>query len=145
MDVGISVSRVGGAAQTKAMKQVAGKLRLDMAAYRELAAFALMSGDLDKATQAQLTRGQRMQEILKQPQYEPMALEAQVMVFFAGTNGFADNVPVERMKKWETDLIRYLSTSFPDLGKDIAEKKQIAPETEQKLRAALDAFKSTWQ
>ena len=74
-----------------------------------------------------------------------MPLEAQVMVFFAGTNGFADNVPVERMKKWETDLIRYLSTSFPDLGKDIAEKKQIAPETEQKLRAALDAFKSTWQ
>ena len=145
VDVGISVSRVGGAAQTKAMKQVAGKLRLDMAAYRELAAFALMSGDLDKATQAQLTRGQRMQEILKQPQYEPMPLEAQVMVFFAGTNGFADNVPVERMKKWETDLIRYLSSSHPDLGKDIAEKKQIASETEQKLRAALDAFKSTWQ
>ena len=90
VDVGISVSRVGGDAQTKAMKQVAGKLRLDMATYRELAAFALMSSDLDKSTQAQLTRGQRMQEILKQPQYEPMPLENQVMVIFAGTNGYAD-------------------------------------------------------
>jgi len=103
--VGISVSRVGGAAQTKAMKQVAGKLRIDMATYRELAAFALMSSDLDKSTQAQLTRGQRMQEILKQPQYEPMPLENQVMVIYAGTNGFADNVPVERMQKWENELI----------------------------------------
>jgi F-type H+-transporting ATPase subunit alpha len=145
VDVGISVSRVGGAAQTKAMKQVAGKLRIDMAAYRELAAFALMSSDLDKSTQAQLTRGQRMQEILKQPQYEPMPLEDQVMVIFAGTNGFADNVPLERMQKWESELIRNLTTSYPGLGKDIAEKKQITPETEKKLREALGAFKTTWQ
>jgi F-type H+-transporting ATPase subunit alpha len=144
VDVGISVSRVGGAAQTKAMKQVAGKLRLDMAAYRELAAFALMASDLDKATQSQLTRGQRMQEILKQPQYEPMSLENQVIVLYAGTQGFADNVPVDRMKKWETDVIRYLSASHPDLGKDITAKKLIAPETEKKLREALEAFKSTW-
>ena len=145
VDVGISVSRVGGAAQTRAMKQVAGKLRIDMATYRELAAFALMSSDLDKSTQAQLTRGQRMQEILKQPQYEPMPLENQVMVIYAGTNGFADNVPVERMQKWESELIRNLTTSYPGLGKDIAEKKQITPETEKKLREALDAFKNTWQ
>jgi F-type H+-transporting ATPase subunit alpha len=145
VDVGISVSRVGGAAQTKAMKQVAGKLRIDMATYRELAAFALMSSDLDKSTQAQLTRGQRMQEILKQPQYEPMPLENQVMVIFAGTNGFADNVPVEHMQKWESELIRNLTTGYPGLGKDIAEKKQITPETEKKLREALDAFKTTWQ
>jgi F-type H+-transporting ATPase subunit alpha len=144
VDVGISVSRVGGAAQTKAMKQVAGKLRLDMAAYRELAAFALMASDLDKSTQAQLTRGQRMQEILKQPQYEPIPLEHQVMVIFAGTNGYADNVPVERMKKWEADLIRYLSTSHPEIGKDIAEKKQITPETEKNLRQALAEFQATW-
>ncbi len=144
VDVGISVSRVGGAAQTKAMKQVAGKLRLDMAAYRELAAFALMASDLDKSTQAQLTRGQRMQEILKQPQYEPMPLEQQVMVLYAGTNGFADTVPVERMKKWEADLLRYLTTSHPEIGKDIAEKKQITPETEKKLREALAAFQATW-
>jgi len=145
VDVGISVSRVGGAAQTKAMKQVAGKLRIDMATYRELAAFALMSSDLDKSTQAQLTRGQRMQEILKQPQYAPMPLENQVMVIYAGTNGFADNVPVERMQKWESELIRNLTTGYPGLGKDIAEKKQITPETEKKLREALDAFKNTWQ
>ena len=145
VDVGISVSRVGGAAQTKAMKQVAGKLRIDMATYRELAAFALMSSDLDKSTQAQLTRGQRMQEILKQPQYEPMPLENQVMVIFAGTNGYADNIPVERMSKWESDLIRNLTTSHPGLGRDIAENKQITPETEQRLREALEAFKTTWQ
>ncbi len=144
VDVGISVSRVGTAAQTKAMKQVAGKLRLDMASYRELAAFALMSGDLDKSTQAQLTRGQRMQEILKQPQYEPMSLENQVIVIFAGTNGYADNVPIERMMKWEADLIRGLNASHPELGKDIAEKKQITPETDKKLREALEAFKATW-
>jgi len=145
VDVGISVSRVGGSAQVKAMRQVAGKLRLDMAAYRELAAFALMSSDLDKSTQAQLTRGQRMQEILKQPQYEPMSLENQVMVIFAGTNGYADAVPVERIKKWEADLIRYLAASHPDIGKDIAEKKQITPDNEKKLREALDVFRNTWQ
>jgi F-type H+-transporting ATPase subunit alpha len=145
IDVGISVSRVGGDAQTKAMKQVAGKLRLDMASYRELAAFALMSSDLDKSTQAQLTRGQRMQEILKQPQYEPTPLENQVMVIFAGTNGYADNVPIERMRKWETDLVRNLATSHPEIGKDITDKKQITPETEKKLREALEAFKTTWQ
>jgi F-type H+-transporting ATPase subunit alpha len=145
VDVGISVSRVGGAAQTKAMKQVAGKLRLDMASYRELAAFALMSSDLDKSTQAQLTRGQRMQEILKQPQYEPMSLGNQVMVIFAGTNGYADGVPVERMKKWEAELLRNLTTSHPEISKDIADKKQITPETEKKLREALEAFKATWQ
>ena len=145
VDVGISVSRVGGAAQTKAMKQVAGKLRLDMANYRELAAFAMMSGDLDKSTRAQLTRGQRMQEILKQPQYEPESMEDQVMVIFAGTNGYADDVPLDNMKKWETDLLRNLTTSHPEIGKDIAEKKQITPETEQKLREALEAFRATWQ
>jgi F-type H+-transporting ATPase subunit alpha len=145
VDVGISVSRVGGAAQTKAMKQVAGKLRINMATYRELAAFALMSSDLDKSTQAQLTRGQRMQEILKQPQYEPMPLENQVMVIFAGTNGYSDNVPVEGMRKWESDVLRYLASSNPELGKDIAANKRITEETEKKLREALAYFQSTWQ
>jgi len=144
VDVGISVSRVGGAAQTKAMKQVAGKLRLDMASYRELAAFALMASDLDKSTQAQLTRGQRMQEILKQPQYEPMSLENQVMALFAGTQGFADAVPIDRVKKWESDLLRYMATSHPEVGRDIAERKQITPEKKKELREALDIFKSTW-
>ncbi len=145
VDVGISVSRVGGAAQTKAMKQVANKLRLDMAAYRELAAFALMASDLDKSTQAQLTRGQRMQEILKQAQYEPMSLDSQVMVLYAGTNGFADTVPVERMKKWEADLVRYLVSAHPEVGKDINEKKQITQDNEKKLREALSAFQAAWQ
>jgi F-type H+-transporting ATPase subunit alpha len=116
-----------------------------MATYRELAAFALMSSDLDKSTQAQLTRGQRMQEILKQPQYEPMPLENQVMVIFAGTNGYADNVPVERMKKWEADVLRFLATSHPELGKDISANKRITDETEKELRTALTAFQSTWQ
>ncbi len=145
VNVGISVSRVGGAAQTKAMKQVAARLRLDMAAYRELAAFALMSSELDKATRAQLERGQRMQEILKQPQYQPMELEDQVMVIFAGTNGYADKVPVERMRAWETDLLRYLKTAHPEIGADIAEKKRITEETEAKLRQALEAFMASWQ
>jgi F-type H+-transporting ATPase subunit alpha len=145
VNVGISVSRVGGAAQTKAMRQVAGKLRLDMAAYRELAAFALMASDLDKATQGQLNRGRRMQEILKQPQYEPMSLENQVIVIYAGTNGFADSVAIERMRAWETALVRYLETSHPDVGRDISENRRITEDNETKLRAALETFKSTWQ
>jgi F-type H+/Na+-transporting ATPase subunit alpha len=145
VDVGISVSRVGGSAQVRAMRQVAGKLRIDMAAYRELAAFALMSSDLDKATQAQLTRGQRMQEILKQPQYEPMSVENQVMVLFAGTQGFADNVSVDSMKKWETDLLRYLSSSHPEIARDIVANKRITEENEKALRAALSGFMATWQ
>jgi F-type H+-transporting ATPase subunit alpha len=145
VNVGISVSRVGGAAQTKAMRQVAGRLKLDMASYRELAAFAQFGSDLDKATQNQLNRGRRMQEILKQPQYEPVSLAHQVIVIFAGTNGFADEVSVEKMRHWEVDLVKFIDQSYPDLGKDIVEKKMIAPETEKKLRDALSAFKSTWQ
>lgn len=145
INVGISVSRVGGAAQLKAMRQVAGRLRLDMAAYRELAAFAQFGSDLDKATQAQLNRGRRMQEILKQPQYSPVSLEHQVMVIFAGTQGYADDVPVEKMRQWEADLIKFLDQSYPELGKDILEKKQITSETEARLREALASFKATWQ
>jgi len=144
INVGISVSRVGGAAQTKAMKQVAGRLRLDMAAFRELAAFAQFGSDLDKATQAQLNRGLRLQEILKQPQYEPMSLENQVIVLFAGVNGFADLVPVERIKAWEAALLRYMESSYTEIGRDIAEKKMITPETEKRLREALQAFSTTW-
>lgn len=145
VNVGISVSRVGGAAQLKAMRQVAGRLRLDMAAYRELAAFAQFGSDLDKATQGQLNRGRRMQEILKQPQYAPVSLEHQVMVIFAGTQGYADEVPVEKMRQWEADLTKFLDQSHPEIGKDIVEKKQIAPDNEKKLREALSTFKATWQ
>ena len=145
VNVGISVSRVGGDAQTKAMKQVAGRLRLDMAAYRELAAFALMSSDLDKTTQQQLGRGQRMQEILKQPQYAPMSLTDEVIAIFAGTNGFADLVPVEKMALWQTELLRYMEASHPEIGKEIAEKKIITDANRERLRKALDTFRITWK
>ncbi len=145
VNVGISVSRVGGDAQTKAMKQVAGRLRLDMAAYRELAAFALMASDLDKATRQQLGRGQRMQEILKQPQYSPMSLPDQVIVIFAGTNGFADGVPLEKMAQWQTEMLRYMETSHPEVGRNITEKKIITDENREKLMKALDTFRAGWQ
>ena len=145
VNVGVSVSRVGGDGQTKAMKQVAGRLRLDMAAFRELAAFALMASDLDKSTQQQLGRGQRMQEILKQPQYQPMSLEHQVLVIFAGTSGFADAVPTTSMPKWQDDLINYMEASYPEIVKDIAEKKAIADTNRSALLRALGAFRNTWQ
>ncbi|HTP02210.1 MAG TPA: F0F1 ATP synthase subunit alpha [Anaerolineales bacterium] len=145
VNVGISVSRVGGDAQTKAMKQVAGRLRLDMAAYRELAAFALMSSDLDKTTQQQLGRGQRMQEILKQLQYAPISLTDEVLVIFAGTNGFADQVPVEKMATWQVDLLKYMESSFPEVGKEIAEKKTITEANRERLMQALGTFRNTWR
>ena len=144
VNVGLSVSRVGGDAQTRAMKQVAGRLRLDMAAFRELAAFAQFGSDLDKSTQAQLNRGQHLQEILKQPQYEPLSLENQVIVIYAGTRGYADKVPLERMRPWELALLRFMETSYPDVGKDIAEKKRITDENEARLRSALEAFTGGW-
>ncbi len=144
INVGISVSRVGGDAQTKAMKQVAGRLRLDMAAFRELAAFAQFGSDLDKATQAQLNRGLRMQEILKQPQYSPVPLEHEIIVIYAATHGYADNVPLEKMRQWELDLLRYMDTSHPEIGRAIISEGKITPETEEKLQAAIEAFMAGW-
>lgn len=145
VNVGISVSRVGGDAQTKAMKQVAGRLRLDMAAYRELAAFALMASDLDKATRSQLDRGQRMQEILKQPQYQPMELEEQVIVIQAGTSGYADKVPLDKMSQWQADLLRFMASSHPDIGKEISEKKALSDNLRSRMATAFETFSSTWQ
>jgi F-type H+-transporting ATPase subunit alpha len=145
INVGISVSRVGGDAQTKAMKQVAGKLKLEMAQFRDLAAFAQFGSDLDKNTQRQLERGQRLQETLKQPQYVPWQLEEEVGIIFAVTNGYADKVAVDKMKDWEGALMRYLATSHAHLLKDIASKKQMTKETESALREAVAAFNSTWQ
>jgi len=145
VNVGVSVSRVGGDAQTKAMKQVAGRLRLDMAAYRELAAFALMASDLDKATQQQLGRGMRMQELLKQPQYQPMEVEHQVLTLFAGTNGFADSVAPNQVSRWQSELISFMEASHPEIVKDIVEKKAITDATRANLLKALDAFRNTWQ
>jgi F-type H+-transporting ATPase subunit alpha len=145
VNVGLSVSRVGGDAQTRAFRQVAGRLRLDMAAFRELAAFAQFGSDLDKATQAQLNRGQHLQEILKQPQYQPLTLESQVIEIFAGTRGFADAVNLDDMRRWETLLIRHMETSHPEIGKSIVEEKRITSDTEERLVEALTAFMSTWQ
>ncbi len=145
VNVGISVSRVGGAAQTRAMRQVAGRLRLDMAQYRDLAAFAQFGSDLDKATQEQLERGQRLQEILKQPQYVPMSLADQVMIIFAGTNGYTDHVPVPRIREYEEQFLRYVATQYPEVGQAIASEGRISEETEKALREALELFNKSWE
>jgi F-type H+-transporting ATPase subunit alpha len=145
VNVGLSVSRVGGDAQTRAFRQVAGRLRLDMAAFRELAAFAQFGSDLDKATQAQLNRGQHLQEILKQSQYQPLSTENQVIEIFAGTHGYADNVQLDQMKQWEDDLLKFMATSHPEIVRAIVDEKRISPETEEKLEKALTDFISTWQ
>ena len=144
INVGLSVSRVGGDAQAKAMKQVAGGLRLDMAAYRDVAAFAQFGSDLDKATQAQLARGQRLQEILKQPQYVPQELEEEVVAIFAGTRGYADEVPVDQVRDWEADLLRHVESSHGDVLKSIAEEKAITPEAETRLEEVIQNFNRGW-
>jgi F-type H+-transporting ATPase subunit alpha len=145
INVGLSVSRVGGDAQTKAMKQVAGRLRLDMASFREVAAFAQFGSDLDKATQAQLARGQRLQEVLKQPQYAPVGLEQQVVALFGATHGYADHVPVEQVRAWEEAMLRSLEASHPEVLKDIADRKLLTPENEKALSQAIEAFNQGWQ
>ncbi len=140
INVGNSVSRVGGSAQIKAMRQVAGTLRLDLAQYRELAAFAQFGSDLDKSTQAQLTRGARLVEILKQPQYEPLAVERQVAIIFAGTNGYLDQVAVKDLRAFESELYRFLETRHPDVLKGIAEKKQLDDQLKAALNTAVKEF-----
>ncbi len=144
VNVGISVSRVGGDAQTRAMKQVAARLRLDMASFRELAAFAQFGSDLDKSTQAQLNRGLHLQEILKQPQYAADVTGEPGDHYFRGTRGYTDQVPLDQMRRYELELVRFMETSNPEIGKDISEKKRITDENEVKLRAALEAFNSAW-
>ena len=140
INVGLSVSRVGGAAQVKAMKQVAGTLKLDLAQYRELAAFAQFGSDLDKSTQAQLERGVRLVEILKQPQFQPMSLSQQVAILFAGTRGYLDKYPVASLKNYEPELLTFLETKYPEIGQEIDAKKIISPELEQKLKTAIGEF-----
>jgi F-type H+-transporting ATPase subunit alpha len=145
LNVGLSVSRVGSAAQTKAMKQVAGRLRLDLAQYRELAAFAQFgTSELDKATRAQLERGQRVTEVLKQPQYAPMPVEKQVMILYAAINGFLDDVPVGKVSAFEANFHRFIDANHPELGKKIAKQKEITPEIEEKLKTAIAEFKKGW-
>jgi F-type H+-transporting ATPase subunit alpha len=140
INVGNSVSRVGGSAQIKAMRQVAGSLRLDLAQFRELAAFAQFGSDLDAATQRQLNRGKRLVEVLKQPQYQPLAVEKQVAIIFAATNGFLDNVPVEKVKQYEDGLFRYLQGRRPEVLSAIADRKTLDDETKAALKGALEEF-----
>ena len=142
--MGLSVSRVGGAAQVKAMKQVAGTLKLDLAQYRELAAFAQFGSDLDKATQAQLERGIRLVEILKQPQFAPMSLAQEVVILFAGTRGFLDKYPVDKLKSYEAQLLGFVEGKYPEIMKEIDEKKVISPELDKKLRETLTEFDSVY-
>lgn len=140
INVGISVSRVGGDAQTKVMRQVAGRLRLDMAAFRSLAAFAQFGSDLDKVTLSQLTRGQRLQEVLKQLQYTPFQLDEEVLLLFAGTQGLLDDIHIDRVRSWKEELLRYMASRYPEISRDINEQKQITPELEARLRDALESF-----
>jgi F-type H+-transporting ATPase subunit alpha len=141
VNVGISVSRVGGSAQIKAMKKVAGRLRLDLAQYRELEAFAQLGTELDPATQRQLDRGERTVEILKQLQFQPMPVEEQVMIIYAATRGHLDDVAVEEVRDWETGFHDFLKSSHPELGKAIRETKALGEEAESQLTAAIREFK----
>ncbi len=145
INVGNSVSRVGGSAQTKAMKAVAGRLRLDLAQYRELAAFAMFASDLDKSTQATLARGERMTEVLKQDQYAPLAMEKQVQVIYAATNGYLDAYPVAECRRYEAELGTFMDTNHPGLQKEIAEKKDIKGEIGERLKKALEEFGQVFQ
>src|SRR5437588_2036229 len=140
INVGNSVSRVGGSAQIKAMRQGAGTLRLDLAQYRALAAFAQFGSDLDKATQEQLTRGARLVEVLKQPQYEPLAVERQVAIIYAGTNGYLDPIPVSEVRNFETELYLFIETRYPQVFKDIRDKKQLDDPLKAAVKAAVEEF-----
>ena len=140
INVGLSVSRVGGSAQVKAMRQVAGRLRLDLAQYRDLAAFAQFASDLDKVTRDQLSRGERLVEVLKQPQYQPLPVEKQVMVVFAGTNGYLDRFDVSQIRGYETELYRFLETRHPAVLTGIAEKRQIDDSIRSEIENALKEF-----
>jgi len=139
---GISVSRVGGNAQIKAMKQVAGRLRLDLAQYRELEAFAQFGSELDPATQRQLARGERVVEVLKQPQYRPMPVEQQVMIIYAVTNGFLDDVEVDTIREWEAGLHEFMAAQHPEIGKAIQTQKALPEDLQTKLRAAIEEYKA---
>ena len=145
VNVGISVSRVGGAAQIKAMKQVASTLKLELAQFRELEAFAAFGSDLDKATQAQLARGQRLVEILKQGQYQPYNVELQVAVIYAATNGYIDGVEIKDVKRWESELTDFLAQKHPAVTKDIIEKKALKGDVKDNLVKALDEFKTVFK
>ena len=142
INVGLSVSRVGGAAQIKAMKQVAGTLRLELAQYRELEAFAQFASDLDEASRKQLERGQRLVEILKQPAHQPLPVEKQVVIIYAGTRGYLDDIPVKAVRQFEEELYPFIETKYPQIFENIRSKKQIDADTEELLKKALEEFKA---
>jgi F-type H+-transporting ATPase subunit alpha len=143
VNVGLSVSRVGGDAQVKAMRQVAGRMRLELASFRELAAFAQFGSDLDKATRDQLERGQRLTELLKQPQYEPVPLDEQVIGIYAVTNGLADDVPIDKIRDFEAGLLQFMRTVHPEIGQAIISEKVLTDETAELLNAAIQEYKQT--
>lgn len=145
VNVGLSVSRVGGAAQIKAMKQVSGTLRLDLAQYREMAAFAQFGSELDKTTRAQLARGERMVELLKQDQYQPCPVEHQVIAIFAGTNGYVDDIPTSDVRKFEKELMKFVDAKYENIKKEIKEKKTLDDDLKAKLRAMIEEFKKSFQ
>ena len=145
INVGLSVSRVGGAAQVKAMKQVAGSLRLDLAQYRELAAFAQFGSDLDKATQQQLNRGERLVEVLKQPQYQPLPMEKQVAILYAGARGFLDPIPVNMLAEYEKELYAHIEHNAPAVFDSLKEKQEIDSELEELMKSTLAAFGETFK
>jgi F-type H+-transporting ATPase subunit alpha len=147
INVGISVSRVGGDAQRRAMKKVGGRMKLELSQFRALAAFAQFGSDLDKATQQQLDRGMRLTELLKQPQYTPFSLAEEVMLIYAGTRGYLDNVPVPQIKAWQNDFLRFVSTSYPEIAQSIndpATKYDLTEENENRLKQALTEFNQSW-
>jgi F-type H+-transporting ATPase subunit alpha len=145
INVGISVSRVGGNAQIKAMKQVAGTLRLELAQYREMAAFAQFGSDLDQATQRQLNRGARLVELLKQGQYQPLPVEKQILIIYAGTSGFVDDLPVSALKKYEQELYTFIELKQPDIYADILKKRELDAELRAKINKALEQFKENFK
>ena len=148
VNVGLSVSRVGSSAQTRAMRQVAGSLRLDLAQFRELAAFAQFASDLDKATKSRIDRGRRLTEVLKQPQYQPVPVEKQVMIIYAATVGYLDDVPEDQVNAWESDFYRYMDANHPEIGDEIIEKSvnardKMSDDLLRRLNAAIEEFKKT--
>jgi len=145
IDVGISVSRVGGKAQTAAMKSIAGSLRLDLAAFRELEAFAQLGTELDKATQSQLDRGYRMVEVLKQAQYKPLHFADQVMIIYAGAKGYLDKIPAKQVASWETQFMRFMREQMPEVRKTLVKEKKLTPAFEEQLKKAIETFQKQYK
>ena len=145
INVGLSVSRVGGSAQFKAMRQVAGSLRLDLAQYREMLAFAQFGSDLDRATQAQLAKGSRLVEILKQPQYQPLSVAKQVLIIYAGTHGHLDTFAESSVKRYEEELYTFLEQKHPEIERELAQKKEIDPPLQEKIDHTLKAFNAVFK